>query len=171
VLEQVEVLTAASHVTQQQQVRGQAQQPFGGLCQHQRVGHVQDQRLWHRRDVQEVRHDPVLHDRQGPVSMMRSQIMDGRTPGVSGGLEPFCCPHPKRLLAGAVPGAQLGAQHAAHQTVVPEAGPLIVECHQEQVSGIDAAQQRRRVMPSGDRGARVRGQHPHKDRGIEHKLG
>ena len=33
------------------------------------------------------------------------------------------------------------------------------------------AQQRRRVLPSGDRGARVRGQHPDQDGGVEHELG
>ena len=55
--------------------------------------------------------------------------------------------------------------------MVPEAGPVVIEGHQEQVSGIDAAQQRRRVLPSGDRRARVRGQHPRQDGGVEHELG
>jgi hypothetical protein len=170
-LKQVKVLAAASRITRQQQVGGQAQQPFRGLCQHRWGSHAQHQRLRHRRDAQEVRHDPVLYERQGPVSLPRRQIMGGRTLGVSGSLEPLCRPQLKYLLAGAVPGAQLGAQHIPYQTVVPEAGPLIIEGHQEQVSGIDSAQQRRRVLPSGDRGARVCGQHPHQDGGVEHELG
>ena len=171
VLKQVKVLTAASRIPRQQQVGGQAQQAFRRLCQYRRVGHVEDQRLGHRRGVQEVRHDPVLEERQGPVSLLRGQIMVGGTPGVSGSLEPFCRPQLKHLLASAVPGAQLGAQYPAHQTVVPEAGPLVVERHQEQVSGVDSAQQRRRVLPSGDRGACVRGHRPRQDGGVEHELG
>jgi hypothetical protein len=47
--------------------------------------------------------------------------------------------------------------------VIPEAGPLIVKSHQEQLTGIDGVQQRRGVLPSGDRGARVCGQHAHED--------
>ena len=121
--------------------------------------------------MQEVRHDPVLQEDQRPVSLLRRQEMVGRAPGVPGGFEPFGRPQLKHLLAGAVPGAQLRAQHLAHQAVVPEAGPVLIEGHQEQVSGIDAAQQRRRVLPSGDRGARVRGQFPGQDGGVEHELG
>ena len=37
--------------------------------------------------------------------------------------------------------------------------------------GINAAQQRRRVLPSGDRSAHVRGQHPYHNGGVEHELG
>ena len=92
-------------------------------------------------------------------------------PGVPGRLEPFGRPQLKRLLPGAVSGAQLDAQDLAHQTVVPEGGPLIVKGHQEQMRGINGAQQRRRVLPSGDRSARVRGQHPYQDGGVEHELG
>jgi hypothetical protein len=52
--------------------------------------------------------------------------------------------------------------------VIPEAGPLIIERHQEQAGRVDAAQQRRRVLSPGDRHARLRGQLA-QDRGIEHE--
>ena len=120
--------------------------------------------------MQEVRHDPVLQERQPPVGLLRRQIVIGRTPRVPGSLVPFGRPELERVLAGPVSGPQLGAQDPAHQLVVPEAGPLLVEGHQEQVRGADRAQQRRRVLPSGDRGARLHGQHP-EDGGVEHELG
>ena len=41
---------------------------------------------------------------------------------------------------------------------------------QEQVSGINAVQQRRRVLSFGDRSAHVRGQFPHQDGGVKHEL-
>ena len=123
-----------------------------------------------RRVAQEVGHDPVLQEGQGPVGLPRGQEVPGRAPGVARGLEPFGRPQLERLLAGPVPGPQLGAQHLAHQMVVPEAGPLIVERHQEQVGRVDAAQQRRRVLPRGDGCARVRGQLA-QDGGVEHEPG
>ena len=42
--------------------------------------------------------------------------------------------------------------------VVPEAGLLIIQRHQEQVGGANGAQQRRRVRPAGDGLARISGQ-------------
>jgi hypothetical protein len=79
----------------------------------------------------------------------------GRTPAVARGLEPFGRPQLELLLAGLVPGVQLGTQQPAHQMVVPEAGLRIVERHQEQLGGADGAQQRRRVQPPGDGRARI----------------
>jgi hypothetical protein len=84
-------------------------------------------------------------------------------PGVTGGLEPFGRPQLERLLPGAVSGPQLSAQHPAHQMVVPEAGPLIIQRHQEQVGRVNAAQRHRHVLPGGDGRARVRGQLPRTD--------
>ena len=77
-------------------------------------------------------------------------------PPGSGGPRAACLPRTRTirppaaeaLLARPVPGPQLGAQHLAHQMVVAEAGPLIIERHQEQVGRVDAAQQRRRVLPA-----------------------
>ena len=54
--------------------------------------------------------------------------------------------------------------------VIPEAGPLIIECRQEQAGRVKAAQHRRRVLPPGEGCARVRGQLP-QDGGVEHELG
>ena len=71
--------------------------------------------------------------------------------------------------AAPVPGPQLSMQHLVHQMVVAEARPLIIECHQEQAGRVDAAQQRRRVLPPGDRCARARGQLA-QDGGVEHEL-
>jgi hypothetical protein len=68
-----------------------------------------------------------------------------------------------------VPGPQLSVQHLAHQRVIPEAGPLIIECHQEKVGCVDAPQQRRRVLPAGDGCTCFRGQLP-EDRRVEHEL-
>ena len=61
-------------------------------------------------------------------------------PGVTGGLEPFARPQLEHLLPGAVPSPQLSLQQMAHQMVVAEAGPLIVQGDQEQVGRVDAVQ-------------------------------
>ena len=54
--------------------------------------------------------------------------------------------------------------------VVAEAGPLLVQGHQEQAGRIEAMQHCRRVLPAGDRRARVRGQLA-EDAGVEHEPG
>ena len=126
-LEQVKVLAAAGRVARQQQVGGQRQQPVGGVRQQRGVDRAEVQRRRQRRVAQEVGHDPVLHQGQRPVGLPRRQEVAGRAPRVTGGLEPFGRPQLQRLLAGRVPGPQLGAQHLAHQMVVPEAGPLVIE--------------------------------------------
>ena len=118
--------------------------------------------------MQEAGHDPVLHEVQSPVGLPRGQEMPGRAPCVPRALEPFRCPQLKRLLAVPVPGPQLGAQHPAHQMVVPEARPLVIERRQEQVGRVNAVQQHLCVLPRGDGCARVRGQLP-QDRRIEHE--
>ena len=64
--------------------------------------------------------------------------MPGRAPRVAGALEPFGCPQLERLLAVPVPGPQLSAQHPAHQMVVPEARPLVIERHQEQAGRVNS---------------------------------
>ena len=146
-LQQVKVLAAASGVTQQQQVGGQAQQPVGRIGEQRRVDRAQIQGGRKRRVVQEAGHDPVLQEVQGPVGLPGGQEMPGRAPCVAGALEPFGCPQLERLLPVPVPGPQLSAQHPAHQMVVPEARPLVIERHQEQAGRVNSAQQRRRVLP------------------------
>jgi hypothetical protein len=111
-----------------------------------------------RRVAQQVGHDPVLQQGQCPTGLPGREEVTARPPGVAGGLEPFSRPQLERLLAAPVPGPQLSAQHLAHQMVVPEAGPLIIQGDQEQVGRVDAAQQRRGVLPGGDGRARACGQ-------------
>jgi hypothetical protein len=120
--------------------------------------------------VQVVGHNPVLQQVQRPVDLLRRQEVAGRAPGVAGGLEPFGRPHLERPGIRPVPGPQLSTQHPVHQMVVAEGRPLIIECHQEQAGRVNAAQQRRRVLPPGDCGARLRGQLT-EDGGVEHKPG
>ena len=168
-LEQVKVLAAAGRVARQQQVGRQGQQPLGGVGQQRGSTVLRSSAAGSGRVVQEVGHDPVLQQGQRPVGLLRGEEVAGRAPGVTGRLEPFGRPQLELLLPGPVPGPQLGAQHLAHQMVVPEARPLVIERHQEQVGRVDAAQQRRRVLPAGDRRARARGQLA-KDRRVQHEL-
>src|SRR6185312_13806037 len=78
-------------------------------------------------------------------------------------------PQLERGFAGPVPGAQLGPQYPADQRVILEAGPLIVDWHQEQVRGLNGTQQRRRIRPAGDGSARIHGQNP-ENRRVQHEL-
>ena len=169
-LQQVEVLAGASGVTPGQQVACHRQHQIGGIRKQRWVHHAQIQRCRQRRVVQEFGHDPVLQQGQRPVDLLRREEMAGCAPGVTGGLEPFGRPQLKRLLASPVPGPQLSAQQLAHQMVVPETGPLVIERHQEQVALVNSAQQRRRVLPRSDGRARAHGQLPQHG-GVEHEPG
>ena len=157
-LEQVKILTAAARVAREQQVGGYRQQPVGRLGEHRSVDRADIQWRRHGRVGQKVRYNPVSQQSQRPVRPPGREEVTGRTPGVTYGLEPFGRPQLELLLAGPVPGVQLGAQQLAYQMVIPEAGLLIVERHQEQVGGADGAQQRGRIGPAGDGRARISGQ-------------
>ena len=98
--------------------------------------------------MQEVGHDPLLEEGQRPVNLLGRQKVAGRTPGVTRQLEPFARPQLERTLTLGVPGPQLSPQQPADQMVIAEAGSLVIECHQEQIARVDAAQQRRRVPPA-----------------------
>ena len=157
-LKQVEILAPAGRVTPGQQVSGQGQQPVGGIGEQRRVDRAEVRCGRQDRVAQEVGHDPVLDEGERPFGLLRRQVMAGRTPRVTDGLEPLARPQLELLLTGPVPGPQLSAQHLAHQVVVPEARPLIVECHKEQVGRVDPAQQRRNVPPRRHGRARAGGQ-------------
>ena len=107
---------------------------------------------------------------QGPVGLPGREEVPGGAPDLPGGLEPFAGAQLERLLPGRVPGSQLGPQHLAHELVIAEAGPLIVQRDQEQIGRVDAAQERRRVRPPGHDRACVRGQLA-QDGGVEHEPG
>ena len=120
--------------------------------------------------MQEFGHDPVMQEGQGPVDLLGREVVADRAPRVASGLIPFCRPQVELLLSRRVPGPQFRAQRLPHQMVVAEAGPLIIERHQEKVGRVNAVQQRRRVLPFGDGRARACSQLP-QDRRVEHEPG
>ena len=120
--------------------------------------------------MQEVGDHPVVQQDQCAVALTGREEVAGGTPGIADGLEPFGRAQLELAFAGRVPGAQLGTQQLADQMVVAEAGPLIIQRHQEQVGQVDAAQPRRGVLPAADGRTGVRGQLAQEGR-VQHEPG
>ena len=118
--------------------------------------------------MQQVGRHPLLQQAQGPVDLPGREEIAGRSPRVAGGLQPLGYPQLQRELTAAIQGTQLRAQYLAHQMVIPVTRPIVIEGHDEQIGRLDAAQQRRRVLPAGHRGAGISGQLV-QDRGLQHE--
>jgi hypothetical protein len=82
VLQPVKVLAATGCIARQQQLGGQAEQAFRGLNQQRRVEGRQRHRRVRLRGAHEVRHDPVLQERQRLVGLLRRKIMVSGAPNV-----------------------------------------------------------------------------------------
>ena len=137
-LKEVEVLADTSGVAPGQQVTRDREQPVGRIGKHRRVDHAQIQCGRERRVVQEFGHHPVMQEGQGPVDLLGREVVADRAPRVASGLIPFGRPQVELLLSRRIPGPQFRAQRLPHQMVVAEAGPLIIERHQEQVGHVNA---------------------------------
>jgi hypothetical protein len=109
-LEQVKVLTATARVTREQHVGRHRQQAVGRLGEHRSIDRADVQRCWHGRVGQEVGYHVVFQQSQRPVGLPGREEVASRPPGVARSLEPFGCPQLEFLLAGWVPGVQLGSQ-------------------------------------------------------------
>ena len=166
--QQVQVLTAANRVAPQQQVGREGQQPLRNAGQQRRVNRAEVQRRRRRRIMKQVGRHPLLQQAQCPVGLPGREEIAGRSARVARGLQPLGYPELQRELPPAVHGTQLRAQHLAHQMVIPVTRPVIIERHDEQVGRLDAAQQRRRVLPAGHRCAGIGGQLV-QDRGLQHE--
>jgi hypothetical protein len=124
---------------------GQAQPAFCGFCQHRRVGRDQRQRRVRRRGTQEVRHDPILQERQHPASLLRRQIVAGRAPCVPGSLGPLGRPQLERLFAGLVPGQP--------QPVLPQREAIIEHRSRDERRGQCGRPELRQGEPRTPRGS------------------
>ena len=77
-----------------------------------------------------------MQEGQGPVDLLGREVVADRAPRVASGLIPFGRPQVELLLSRRIPGPQFRAQRLPHEMVVAEAGPLIIERHQEQVGHV-----------------------------------